>query len=162
MVKEFWQKATSQGDLLLGDLMWHLTVSAVDKKDRHCCICMHCWTCTHYCLLAGAAEGSVIFTRLRQCAYPTNTLFLEPAWVSPVNSISISWAVFRTTHPLWPQIGHSLIFPRWHQCCTPCSNGLSGSQECVPKPHVDQFSCFLDSAPLASTHKSFNHIPSSL
>jgi len=32
----------------------------------------------HCCLLAGTAEGSIVFTRLRQCAHPTSTLFLEP------------------------------------------------------------------------------------
>jgi len=45
-------------------------------------------------VLWGRAEGSVVFTRLRQSAHPTNALFLKPACVSSLKGISIGSAVF--------------------------------------------------------------------
>jgi len=39
-------------------------------------------------------DGSMVFTRLRQCAPPSNTCFLGPARVQIPNGISISSAVF--------------------------------------------------------------------
>jgi len=69
------------------------------QMDRTCCICMHCWTCMCCWLLAGTAESTIIFIRWCQCAHPTNTLFLEPVQVSPLNDISIDSAVFEQPTP---------------------------------------------------------------
>jgi len=56
-------------------------------------------TYTRCCLLAVTAEDSIVFTRWCQRAHPTTILFLEPAWVSPLNGISVCSAVFWITHP---------------------------------------------------------------
>ena len=71
VVKEFWRKVKLEGNFYGGNLMWHSSAS-------------------------GADEGSIVFIRLRQCAHPTNTLFLEPALVSQTepSGISIGSAVF--------------------------------------------------------------------
>ena len=61
---------------------------AVDKRIATVAY-VHAVGPVHCCLLTGTAEGSIVFTRLRQCAHPTSTLFLEPPLVSLLNSISV-------------------------------------------------------------------------
>jgi len=76
-----------------GNSMWQWSASTADKWVVGVALCTYCRTSTRCCLLAGTAEGSIVFSRLRQCASPTNTLFLEPAWVSPLNGFSSDSAV---------------------------------------------------------------------
>jgi len=64
-------------------------------RPRRCCTCTRCWTCTRCCLLAGIAEGSVVFTRWRQCAPHLLYVSLGPHECPP-NRISIG-----SDHP-WP------------------------------------------------------------
>jgi len=99
--------------------------------------CTRCRTCTHCCLLAGTAEGSVVFTRWRQCAHPSNTLLLEAAWDSLVNNISNRLAVLVGLLPTY--------WSRWRitQWYLPSginvhrapisNNGSLGPQECDPQ-----------------------------
>jgi len=58
---------------------------SIGQRDRRCCTFTHCRTCTHCCLLAGTAEGPILFTRGAnvKCEYPStgNILLVEPARV---------------------------------------------------------------------------------
>ena len=106
------------------------------KSDRRYCVCTRCRTCTRCCLLAGTSEGSLVFTGLRQCAHPTNTLFLEPAWVSPLNSISISSAVFALpTHWSRPHRNRQISGDMSHVSdCRPIAPRASIVQSYIFKP----------------------------
>jgi len=93
--KEYIQMATSQRDIFICEnLMWHSSASVADKGigGVACSVLSDLYTMLPFSI--GTAEGSTIFTRWRQCAHPINTLFLKPTWVSPLNSISISSAIF--------------------------------------------------------------------
>ena len=92
--------------------MWQLSGS-----DRCCCICMCYRTCARCFLLVGTAEGSIVFTRWRQYAHPTNMLFLESAWISPLNSVSIGLAIF-VLPTYWPRCPQEVITCR-ETCFSP-------------------------------------------
>ena len=105
-------------------------------------MCTSCRTSTRCCPLAGTAEGSIVFTRFRQCAHATNTLFLEPARVSPLNGISIGSTVFA-------------LLIHW---CRPRGKGATFGSACIgPSPsRTDRSIVYLQAS--KSTRKSTPYI----
>ena len=78
---------------------------------------------------SGTTEGSIVFTGWRQCAHPSNTLFLEPALVSPLNGISIGSAVFgEPTSGL--RLDGSIVFTSMRHSA-PLIRGSLGAHESV-------------------------------
>jgi len=99
----FDERPHCRGFFMGENLVWHWTASAADKGIGAVAYVravgpMRCF------LLAGTSEGSVVFTRWHQCAQLNGICFHEPAWVSPLNNISIRSAVLTQLTAEYPYI----------------------------------------------------------
>ena len=87
-------------DIFIGEnLMWHSSASVADKGigGVACYVLSDLYTVLPFSI--GTAEGSTVFTRWRQCAHPTITLFLKPT-SQPSKQHLDQFCYFCTAHPL--------------------------------------------------------------
>jgi len=105
--KELWRKAASQGDFFFGGekkFNVHWSTSATNKRIGAVAyvravgpvrvVAFYSWCNWRFNRIHHAGGAN------RQCAHPTNTLFFERAWDSPLKGISMGSAIFRTAmHP---------------------------------------------------------------